>query len=65
MLRSLLQSADLSQYSLEACFQAFNQLQWVFNSLRSSGAGSGGGADVVFAWHIMISSEFTDLTVTL
>ncbi|KAH9215462.1 hypothetical protein DL95DRAFT_435594 [Leptodontidium sp. 2 PMI_412] len=60
-LKSLMQSADLSQGSIEACQQALKCLQWVFDALRVGDTEGSGEVDLILAWPIMISPEFTDL----
>ena len=60
-LRSLLPLADLSQRSIEACQEAVKHLQWIFDSMGAKNTRNHGGTDLIFAWPIMISPEFTDL----
>ncbi|PVH79094.1 hypothetical protein DL98DRAFT_560910 [Cadophora sp. DSE1049] len=60
-LKSLMQSADLSQGSIEACQQALNCLQWVFDALRIGDTEGSGEVDLILAWPIMISPQFTEL----
>lgn len=72
-LKSLIQSADLSQASVNACQQAIDLLQWSFDSSRpqpstqsegstsSDGNAETGQVDTLFAWPITIPLEFTEL----
>lgn len=63
VLKSLMESADLSQNSIDICLKAIERLQWVFDSshLQSGSTEKAGEADLIFAWPITISPEFTEL----
>lgn len=62
-LKKLMQTADLSQASVYACQQSIERLQWVFDSshLQTEITEDAGEADLIFAWPITISPEFTEL----
>lgn len=57
-LKALMYAADLGSTSIKACLDSIDRLQWVFDC---ASLGTTGGADVIFAWPITMSSEFTEL----
>ena len=63
VLKSLMRSADLSQASVDTCQKAIERLQWVFDCshLQTESTEDAGEADLIFAWPITISPEFTEL----
>lgn len=63
VLKSLMQSADLSQTSVNVCQKAIEQLQWVFDisQLQAGSGDENGEADMIFAWPVGLSPEFTEL----
>lgn len=62
-LKLLMQSADLSRASVEACSQAITLLQWGFDRSKTQAAKpeNGGDLGLIFAWPITIPLEFTEL----
>jgi hypothetical protein len=62
-LIGLMESADLSQRSIDACKEALDVLQWMFDLARlrdTSGSGPS-WRELILAWLIRISPEFADL----
>jgi len=69
-LKTLMQAADLSQASISTCLQAIERLQWVFDRSpdlhkkdveRAEEWSDDGQSDLLFAWPITVSSEYTEL----
>ena len=59
-LRTLITSSDLSQSSINACQQAIEYLQWVFDA-QCKPSGSEDIVHMVFSWPLLVSSDYTDL----
>ncbi|KIV92952.1 hypothetical protein PV10_04203 [Exophiala mesophila] len=60
-LRDLIEGADLSLTSREACMEALDKLQEFFNLENVYPGGSFGTTSVIFAWFVTASSQYTEL----
>lgn len=57
-LVALVEAADLSRPSIDACLDAVDHLQWVFDGVRGDGDGS---ASAIHAWPIVLSEDYARL----
>ena len=64
-LVSLVEAADLSQPSIDACIDAVDHLQWVFDGIRLDNEDNNGdgslASSAIHAWPILLSEDYTRL----